>query len=90
MGDSRKFEFVFWGGSIKGDCDVWVWGVSSCVASEFEYGARVFFFVWSSVNGSPAASIGSSFFIKDTKSTLDRCGPFEDVMFFFHIGNSPL
>ena len=90
LGDSCEFEFFFLGSSTKGDCNVWVWGVSSCITSKFECGARVFFFVWGSIKGSPAASIGGSFFVKDAKSTLDRCGSFEDVMFFFCVGKSPL
>ena len=90
LGDGCKLGFFFLGILIKGDCDVWIWGISSSVASKFECGVRVFFFVWSSVEGSPATSIWGSFFVKNVESTLDGCRSFEDVMFFFCISKSPL
>ena len=90
LGDSCEFGFFFLGVSTKGDCNVWVWGISSSIASEFECGARVLFFVWSSVNGSPVTSIRGSFFVENAKSTLDGCRSFEDVMLFFCVSESPL
>ena len=90
LGKGCKFRFFFLGISIEGDRDVWIWGVSSSVTSKFERGFRVFFFVWSSVKGSPAASIWGSFLVKDAESTLDGCRSFKDVMFFFCVSKSPL
>ena len=90
LSDSCEFEFFFLGGSTKGDCNVWIWGISSSIASKFECGARVFFFVRGSVNWSPTASIWGSFFVKNAKSKLDGCRSFKDVMFFFSVGKSPL
>ena len=79
LGDSCEFGLFFLGSSTEGDCDVWVWGIFSSITSKFERGVRVFFFVQSSVNGSPAASVWGSFFVVDAESTLDRCRSFEDV-----------
>ena len=90
LGDSCEFGFFFLGGSTKGDCDVWIWGISSSIASELECGVRVFFFVWSSVKGSPVALIWGSFFVKNAESTLDGCGSFKDIMVSFCVSNSPL
>ena len=90
LGNSCEFGFFFLGVSAKGDCNVWIWGVSSSVASKFECGVRVFFFVWSSVNGPPVASIWGSFFVKNVESTLDGCRSFKDVMVFFCVSKSPL
>ena len=90
LGEGCKFGFFFLGILIKGDRDVWIWGVSSSVTSKFECGFRVFFSVWSSVKGSPTTSIWGSFFVKDAESTLDRCRSFENVMFFFCVSKSPL
>ena len=90
LGDSCELKFLFLGGSTEGDCNVWVWGVSSSIASKFECGVRVFFFVRGSVNGSPTASIWGSFFVVNAESTLDRCRSFEDIVFFFCVSESPL
>ena len=90
LGDSCESGFFFLGDSTKGDCDIWVWGVSSSVASKFECGVKVFFFVWSSVKGSPTASIWGSFFVVNAKSTLDGCRSFKDVVLFFCVSESPL
>ena len=85
LGEGCKLRFFFLDVSTKGDCDVWIWGVSSSVTSKFECGSRVFFFVWSSVKGSPTTSIWGSFFVKDAESTLDGCRSFKDVIVFFCI-----
>ena len=90
LGKGCKLRFFFLGISTMGDRDVWIWGVSSSVTSKFECGFRVFFFIWSSVKGSPTTSIWGSFFVKDAESTLDRCRSFEDIMFVFCVGKSPL
>ena len=90
LGEGCKFRFFFLGISIEGDRDIWIWGVSSSVTSKFECGFRVFFFIWSSIKGSPTTLIWGSFFIKDAKSTLDGCQSFEDVVFFFWVSKSPL
>ena len=90
LGNSCKFGFLFLGASTKGDCNVWIWGVSSSITSKFECGVRVFFFVWGSVKRSPAASIWGPLFVKNAESTLDGCGSFKDVMFFFCVSKSPL
>ena len=90
LGKGHKFRFFFLGVLIKGDCDVWIWGVSSCVTSKFVFGFRDFFFVWSSVKGSPTTSIWGSFFVKDVESALDRCRSLEDEMVVFFVGKSPL
>ena len=85
-----KFRFFFLGVSIKGDCNVWIWGVFFCVTSKFEFGFKGFSFVWSSVNGSPTTSIWGSFFVKDVESALDGCRSFKDEMVVFFVGKSPL
>ena len=90
LGKGCKFRFFFLGVSIEGDCDVWVWGIPSCVTSKFEVSSRGVFFVWSPVKGAPLASIWGSFFIKDMESISDRCRSFEDEMVIFFMGKSPL
>ena len=74
----------------SGDDDVRVWGVSSSFTSKFELGIWYFFFIWGSVNRSPAASVLGSFFVKYVKSISGRCRSFKYKLVFLLMGAPPL
>ena len=90
LGDCCEVGFLFLFRSGERDQDVKIWGVSSGVTSKFEAGFKGFFFIGSSVDGAPMASIRGSFLVKDTESVSDRCWSFDDKVIVFLVGESPL
>ena len=87
MGDCGDLAFFFWG---LWDDDVWVWGVSSSFASEFELRIWGFVFFWGSVDGSPLTSVLGSFFVKYAKSVSYWCQSFDYEFVFLLMGTPPL
>ena len=69
-----------------GDDNVGVRGVSSSFTSKFELRVWYFFFVRSSVDGSPTASVLGSFFVKYVKSISCWCQSFDYKFVSFLMG----
>ena len=87
LGNGGEVDFFCLG---FGDDDVRIRGVSSSFASEFEYRVWCFIFVWCSVQGSPAALVLGSFFVKDTESVSGGCWSFKYKLVFLRVGTPPL
>ena len=87
LGDCRNSVFFFW---VVRDDDVWIWGVSSSFASEFELRIWGFVFVWRSVKRSPLASVLGSFFVKYAKSVSCWCQSFNYKFVSLFMGTPPL
>ena len=90
LGKGCKFGFFFLASSIEGDTDIWIWGVSSCVASNFEACFEGFVIIWGSITWAPPASVWSSFFVKNSESVPDGGWYFKNKMVVFLVETPPL